>query len=167
MSAKFPIFLTLSRPCLHFHATSLTKLPYCICFWGTPSPLPVQTSYVHDPSTESSAKGGKCFRWSRADEQTNGMAQILTGRSLQREKEVEGRKCSAPFACATHISLPETIFGSVKNGWHGISGSFYSYRPSLSVQLGDFKLHLFTRRCRNNKQTLYPVSHALMGLDFV
>ena len=27
-------------PCLLFHATSLTKLPYCICSWGTPSPPP-------------------------------------------------------------------------------------------------------------------------------
>ena len=35
-------------PCLDFHATSLTKLPYCICFWGT-SLLPEQTSYVHAP----------------------------------------------------------------------------------------------------------------------
>ena len=26
-----------SPPCLHFHAVSLTKLPYCICLWGTPS----------------------------------------------------------------------------------------------------------------------------------
>ena len=32
-------------PCLHFHATSLTKLPYCICFWDTSFPLPVQISY--------------------------------------------------------------------------------------------------------------------------
>ena len=32
----------------HFHTTSLTKLPLCICFWGT-LPLPVQTSYVHAP----------------------------------------------------------------------------------------------------------------------
>ena len=40
-SAKFSDFLTPSRPpCLHFHATSLTKLPYCICFWGTPLPPP-------------------------------------------------------------------------------------------------------------------------------
>ena len=32
-------------PCLHFHATSLTKLLYCICFWDTSFPLPVQISY--------------------------------------------------------------------------------------------------------------------------
>ena len=40
--AKCSDFLTPSPtpPCLHFDATSLTKLPYCISFWGTPSPPP-------------------------------------------------------------------------------------------------------------------------------
>ena len=38
-SAKFSHFLTLLS-CLHFHATSLTKLPYSICFWGTSLPPP-------------------------------------------------------------------------------------------------------------------------------
>ena len=34
-------------PCMHLHATSLTKLPYCICILGSPSLR--QTSYVHAP----------------------------------------------------------------------------------------------------------------------
>ena len=43
---NFGLFLTPSPTCLHLHATTLTKLPYCICFWGTSPipPLPVQTS---------------------------------------------------------------------------------------------------------------------------
>ena len=57
MSAKFSDFLIPSPPCLHFHATSLTKLPLCICFWGTPPPsLPMQTSYAHAPLLHSVKK---------------------------------------------------------------------------------------------------------------
>ena len=37
MSANVSDFLT-PPPHVHFHATSLTKLPYCICFWVTPPP---------------------------------------------------------------------------------------------------------------------------------
>ena len=35
ISANVQIFWS---PPLHFQATSLTKLPYCICFWGAPPP---------------------------------------------------------------------------------------------------------------------------------
>ena len=34
----FRILLTPSPFCLQFHATSLSKLPICICFRGTPAP---------------------------------------------------------------------------------------------------------------------------------
>ena len=38
MSAKFSDFLTPPPPCPHFHATSLTELPYHVRFSRTPIP---------------------------------------------------------------------------------------------------------------------------------
>ena len=59
MSATFLDSLTPLPPSLHFHATSLTKLPNCISFWGYP--LPVQTSYVHGsyPSNNTVQRSAK------------------------------------------------------------------------------------------------------------
>ena len=55
MSAKFRIFSpSPPLPCVHFHATSLTKLPYCICFCGTPSPPPCADIICSCPLSELS-----------------------------------------------------------------------------------------------------------------
>ena len=52
-SAKFSGFLTPSPPCLHFgpiHSTKFTQPPLLHLLLGyPPSPLPLQTSYVHAP----------------------------------------------------------------------------------------------------------------------
>ena len=42
-------FRIFGPPCLHFHATSPTRLPYCICFWGTRPPPCADIICTHAP----------------------------------------------------------------------------------------------------------------------
>ena len=59
-SAKFSKFFSSPPPYLHFHATSLTELPYFVCFSRTPPPLERGRYKWKIPNAISSFKDGFC-----------------------------------------------------------------------------------------------------------
>ena len=70
-SAAFSGFLTPSPlVCTldQFIVLNSRNLPYYICFWGAPLPLPLQTSYVHAPYSLPhnfiSGQEGRKWSWS-------------------------------------------------------------------------------------------------------